>query len=61
LESRRRKIINEIEEQWRLKIQAIWLSAGDENSFFSQLCKGKEEHQQYLGNELDRRGKRKII
>lgn len=31
LEIERRKIINDGEEQWRIKSRAIWLAVGDEN------------------------------
>ena len=34
-EKRRKEILKEWEELWRLKSRAIWLSSGDDNTKFS--------------------------
>ena len=42
MEGERHRIMKDIEEMWRLKIRAIWLEAGDENSiFFQNYVKGR--------------------
>jgi len=53
LETRRREILNDIEEQWRIKSRAIWLSAGDENTkVFQNYAKGRKKTQIPFGNCL---------
>ena len=43
LETEKAKLLRQKEEDWRLKIRAIWLQAGDENTkFFQQHANGRK-------------------
>lgn len=43
LETRRRKLLDDHEDEWCLKSRAIWLAKGDENTkFFHTYAKGRK-------------------
>lgn len=43
LENQKARILKEKEEYWHLRIKAIWLKAGDDNTkFFQNYAKGRK-------------------
>lgn len=56
-EKRRKEILKEGEDLWRLKSQAIWLSSGDDNKkFFHAYAKGRKVHNTIWELKDDRGG-----
>lgn len=50
LKTRRRKVLLDNEEKWRLKSRAIWLSVRDENTIFFKFMQRVGKNQTLSGN-----------